>query len=87
MMNNIISQIANDPNIAADFKKVLQKHICSDCGIVIEDAGQEVKYLDKKTFCEDCYWERYHEAQEMKAEMRQEEDLLRRDMASEIGGR
>ncbi len=87
MMNNIISQIANDPNIAADFKKVLQKHICSDCGIVIEDAGQDVQYIGKRTFCEDCYWERYHEAQEMKAEMRTEEDMLRQEMENGVVGR
>ena len=58
-MENLVSQKVNDPNIALFFRKAISGIRCSNCGIDIVEAGQEISYakddIDHETpLCEDC---------------------------------
>jgi hypothetical protein len=87
MMDWAIGRIAGDPNINKDFRAAVKPEICDDCKIDILAAGQEVKKLGKKTLCEDCYWERHNEAQEIQAEIDGENNRLLRGMSNDQVGR
>jgi predicted RNA-binding Zn-ribbon protein involved in translation (DUF1610 family) len=85
MMDWAIGRIARDKNINKDFREAVSP-TCTDCGIDILAAGQEVKRIGKQTFCEDCWWERYHEAREYQEDMKKEESIMRQEMSQEVAG-
>ena len=79
-VDRLIDLTCNDPNIALTFRKALRGHRCTDCGIDIEGAGQEVKYIAGKPYCEDCFDYRVDRELEDARDIKAEQDLLRRGL-------
>jgi len=60
--------------------------VCTDCGIDIEAAGQDVQHIGERTFCEDCWRERHEEEERNAIEERRFQDNLVYGMSLEIAG-
>jgi len=56
--------------------KISRSHVCSFCGIAIEQSGQRVRYLHGKPLCEDCYIEL--KAEDERLVKRTERDVIKK---------
>jgi len=84
---NCSERIENGPVCKThDEKQQCDTVICTDCGIDIEAAGQDVQHVGKRAFCEDCWWERHEEEERNAIEERRFQDNLVYGMSLEIAG-